>query len=634
MAKSAVINIVAKDTGVQQSLNRTGRKFRNFNRQLRADQKRTQAALAQSRAAVAGLGTQLALIAPELAIIRTAAIATGKALQNLGGPLVKIGVAAAAVAATGLAVFFTRSEIGARKLQFASELLDNQFGSFLDKIQQGRIGDAFAGLVTELADTAEGVVNLVNAMKELEAIQLAGNFTLPFTRLLAQEKKQAYESARLGGASISVQNALKDELLGASQLGVDIKTSEFNAILKVVKENQQLGNVFKLDFGVIERLANNEVVSSGEVRRFFDGYYNLIRANQGDIKARHQAIINYEDLTGEGTAFLGTKSGRRLYEPGEFGESLQIKTINDKYEEIFGTRKSSAFSKGLEALPQVAKDLRKLVAEKTGFIKLPTGITTDTFLRGAPLKSFPIKQNLGPDYSFSDYPGDAGVSFGTSSRAQVPVPQTLSRVFPEVETSVSTRINATGIDLEEEFTNLSNIMQDGLLELTEIGFAEAFQNIFNTEGIDTKLGLQQLGNSVAMQLGDYIQQLGHSLVLAGGAKELIDKGITKLATFLGGAGAIAAGVVAIGIGSAIKAGARNRASQINAVGGGSTAPGGLPNTNLPGGIPINPRGGGGNVNVVNIVLQPGLSNTGQVLLRVIKNADSRNVRITGAGVLP
>ena len=79
---------------------------------------------------------------------------------------------------------------------------------------------------------------------------------------------------------------------------------------------------------------------------------------------------------------------------------------------------------------------------------------------------------------------------------------------------------------------------------------------------------------------------------------------------------------------------RNRASQINAVGGGSTAPGGLPNTNLPGGIPINPRGGGGNVNVVNIVLQPGLSNTGQVLLRVIKNADSRNVRITGAGVLP
>ena len=52
----------------------------------------------------------------------------------------------------------------------------------------------------------------------------------------------------------------------------------------------------------------------------------------------------------------------------------------------------------------------------------------------------------------------------------------------------------------------------------------------------------------------------------------------------------------------------------------------------PGGVPINPIGGG-NVDVVNIIVQPTLSNNGDILLRVIKNADSRNVRVTGRGVL-
>ena len=94
-------------------------------------------------------------------------------------------------------------------------------------------------------------------------------------------------------------------------------------------------------------------------------------------------------------------------------------------------------------------------------------------------------------------------------------------------------------------------------------------------------------------------------------------------------------MAAIAIGSAIKAGARNRASSIGSVGGGAGVGGGggIGNVGVPGGVPIKPPGVGTSVNVVNIVLQPSLANNGDILLRVVKNAESRNVRVTGRGLL-
>lgn len=646
MAKDAVVRLSVQDKGVQQKLNQTNSRFKTFNKNLQADQKTTRLAFNKSQAAVGALGTQLTFIAPELAIIRTAAIAAGKAIQAMGGPILRIAAAAAAIVGTGLAVFFQRTEEGARRLSYTGELLDNHFGSFLDKISQGRILGAFAGLITELSETSKEVEKLVSATQKLEAIKIAGNFVLPFTRLLAQEKKQVLESARLAGAPPSVQRFLKDELLAVSRLGVDIKTTEFNAALEVIKRNVNLGNTFKLNFDVIERLANNQDVSSSEVTGFFDRFFTLLQANQGDIQARHAILYDLEQsrlaaggrglATAGGQAFFpggGARSarGRKLLLGGNLSDY-----VDEKFEENFSPRKNASLAKALESLPSLAQALRKLVSEQTGFIKLPTEPVTETFRRGAPLTSFPSKYNLGPGYQFSDYPGDAGIAFPTSSPYRQ-APTRLDRAFPDIVKEVPLTIATLGIDLETELQNVYGIMERGLLELSELGFADLLQRAFDVGGVDVSLGLKELGNQVAFQLGDYIQQLGYSLVKAGLAKKGIDLGIESLATFLGGAGAIAAGFAAIGIGSAIKGGARNRATTLRGGGIGSAGArsgGGIGSAGVPGSIPINPSSNPGNVNIVNIILQPGLRSDGTVFLRAIKNANSRNVRVTGGGILP
>ena len=193
-------------------------------------------------------------------------------------------------------------------------------------------------------------------------------------------------------------------------------------------------------------------------------------------------------------------------------------------------------------------------------------------------------------------------------------------------------LDETGIQLEKEFETLNDIALNGIKELSEIGLAEALQNVFSTEGIDTRLGLQELGTQIAFQLGDFIQQLGVQLILAAGAKKLIDEGILSLATFLGGTGALIAGITAYAAGTAIKAGARNRSAAISNFsgrGGGSFGGGGIRTVGTPPTLSLNAPTSGTTVQPININIIGRLEADGSQLIAVINAAEQKNVRVTG-----
>ena len=98
MAKSAIINLSLQDKGVQQKLNQTGRRFKQFNSKLRADAKRTQAAQAKITQGLSALGSQAALLSPELAALSVGTQALSGAAKGLGGALGAVGVAAGVIA--------------------------------------------------------------------------------------------------------------------------------------------------------------------------------------------------------------------------------------------------------------------------------------------------------------------------------------------------------------------------------------------------------------------------------------------------------------------------------------------------------------------------------------------------------
>ena len=176
------------------------------------------------------------------------------------------------------------------------------------------------------------------------------------------------------------------------------------------------------------------------------------------------------------------------------------------------------------------------------------------------------------------------------------------------------------------FKSIGDVMSTGLTDLAEIGFAAALQGIFNTEGIDVRSGLQQLGNQVSFQIGNYLQQVGKDLIFAGGVQKLIDKAAAGLAAIGGGAGAIYAGIAAFAAGTAIKAGARNRRASISrgitSANPTNRATNQTPNT-------LGTFGGGTVVRPINIIIGGRLEADGDKLIAVINAAESRNVRVTG-----
>ena len=191
-------------------------------------------------------------------------------------------------------------------------------------------------------------------------------------------------------------------------------------------------------------------------------------------------------------------------------------------------------------------------------------------------------------------------------------------------------------EIDDTFKKIANTLLDATDNLAEIGLAKLFEKAFNTKGIDTKLELQQLGNQVAFQIGDFLQQTGKTLILAGGLQELIDKALLALGTIGSGATLLAAGGLAYAAGTAIKAGARNRGANIGRFTGSGSGGGGsgnISNVGNPPTLSLNAPTSSTVVQPINLNLSGGWVVRGSDLITVINSADEKNVKVLGKRLL-